>query len=179
MPRRLRVRRSAFLSLEDPVTLETALDARVCSFFSIAQTLLSYTVFFSQGLPMARCINTSMMVSRETIRRENISTSVSISEQCRPVSVTKIRISTSSLLNRFFSSFSRLLHSASTYITRVWLERVQVVGFRSKPSSATVKDMTSGEVTSLEFSYDPKLQLLTPRKPGVSMASEWEIAIRP
>ncbi|GAU89320.1 hypothetical protein RvY_01880 [Ramazzottius varieornatus] len=74
---------------------------------------------------------------------------------------------------------SRLLHSASTYTTRVWLERVQVVGFRSKPSSATVKDVTSGGVTSLEFSYNSKLQLLTLRKTGVSMASEWEITISP
>ncbi|XP_054256929.1 neutral alpha-glucosidase AB-like [Macrosteles quadrilineatus] len=75
--------------------------------------------------------------------------------------------------NQLTSSFALPNHH---YPTKAWLERVVIVGL--PPGTKKAKAVSSdGKSIELETLYDSSLQLLTVRKPGLSMASEWKITL--
>uniref|UniRef100_A0A1B6GNL0 Glucosidase II subunit alpha n=2 Tax=Cuerna arida TaxID=1464854 RepID=A0A1B6GNL0_9HEMI len=75
--------------------------------------------------------------------------------------------------NQLTSSFALPNHH---YPTKAWVERVVIVGLPPGTKKATA--ITSdGKSAELETTYDSALQLLTVRKPGLSLASEWKISL--
>ena len=74
---------------------------------------------------------------------------------------------------------SRAVHSAKTYKTKVWLERIYLAGFKFKPSSIELNELSSGQKKVLEYFYDDKHHVLTIRKPDVNMSREWTMIFRP
>jgi alpha 1,3-glucosidase len=62
------------------------------------------------------------------------------------------------------------------FATRSWLERVMVMGFEAEPKGVKIVTPLDGE-QNLEFWYNDANQVLTLRKPGVNIASEFEIQI--
>jgi len=63
------------------------------------------------------------------------------------------------------------------YETKEWLERVIIVGLDRAPSSVTME--TPAGTSILEFSFDNvhRNHLLTIRKPGVNIASDFSISL--
>jgi len=59
--------------------------------------------------------------------------------------------------------------------TKAWLERVIIVGL--PPGIKKAIATSDGSVAELETAYDSALQLLTVRKPALSLAAEWKISL--
>lgn len=137
IPRRFRVRRSAILSIEDPITLSIALNKT-----GDAQGSL----YLDDGL------------SREHLEGNYFSIKMELKDN---------------ILS------SRAVHSAKTYKTKVWLERIYLAGFKFKPSSIELNELSSGQKKVLEYFYDDKHHVLTIRKPDVNMSREWTMIFRP
>lgn len=75
----------------------------------------------------------------------------------------------------------RAQHSGS-YETKVWLEKVVVVGHNFQPGSIEIHvtgGANAGHRENLDFAYDDTKQILYIRRPGVNLKSESFIVIRP
>jgi len=59
--------------------------------------------------------------------------------------------------------------------TQVWLERVSIYGYASKPNQVVAVQGSSQE--TLEFKYESDRKALVLRKPALNMSKEWKITI--
>lgn len=60
--------------------------------------------------------------------------------------------------------------------SNVWLERVNLYRYPSKPSR--IEAVVANEIgVTLTFKYDPESKLLVIRKPELMMAKNWQIII--
>lgn len=84
------------------------------------------------------------------------------------------------LLRRFSFSGNTLVSSSADpkghLETPVWIERVVIVG-AGRPAAVVLQTKGSPE-SRLSFQHDPKTSVLTLRKPGVNVASDWSIHLR-
>ncbi|MBZ3887883.1 Neutral alpha-glucosidase AB, partial [Sciurus carolinensis] len=84
------------------------------------------------------------------------------------------------LLRHFSFSGNTLVSSSadpkSHFETPVWVERVVIMG-AGKPAAVVLQTKGSPE-NRLSFQYDPETSVLTLRKPGVSVSSDWSIHLR-
>ncbi|XP_068117348.1 neutral alpha-glucosidase AB isoform X2 [Hyperolius riggenbachi] len=71
---------------------------------------------------------------------------------------------------------SSSLDPQGTFETSEWLERVIIIG-SSKPNSITLHQ-PDGSETQLEFEYNSQTSVLTVRKPGVNIASDFTMSLR-
>ncbi|CAJ0961600.1 unnamed protein product [Ranitomeya imitator] len=60
--------------------------------------------------------------------------------------------------------------------TPSWLERVVIIG-ATKPKNITLHQPGGSEV-QLDFDYDAQTSVITVRKPGVNIASDFTISLR-
>ncbi|XP_045153187.1 neutral alpha-glucosidase AB isoform X1 [Echinops telfairi] len=84
------------------------------------------------------------------------------------------------LLRRFSFSGNTLVSSSADsqghFETPVWIERVVIIG-AGKPAAVVLHTKGSPE-SRLSFQHDPETSVLTLRKPGVNVASDWSIHLR-
>ncbi|KAF4519178.1 hypothetical protein B566_EDAN008241 [Ephemera danica] len=70
----------------------------------------------------------------------------------------------------------KFIDTKAHFTTKAWLERVIILGLNSSPSKVMLYNKGIGE-KELQFAYNPNKHLVVLRKPGVSMAEEWSIAL--
>lgn len=66
--------------------------------------------------------------------------------------------------------------NAPIFETKSWLERVIVLGFENEPKAVKIVTPSDGEQT-LDFFHNKNNHVLSIRKPGINIASEFEIQI--
>ncbi|XP_053304771.1 neutral alpha-glucosidase AB isoform X2 [Spea bombifrons] len=71
---------------------------------------------------------------------------------------------------------SRSLDPRGIFETPSWVERVIIIG-ATKPSSITIS-IPGGTTKALEFEYDFNRSVITVRKPGVNIASDFTMSVR-
>ncbi|KAG1665345.1 Neutral alpha-glucosidase AB [Nymphon striatum] len=69
------------------------------------------------------------------------------------------------------------LSKSKQYKTKSWLERVIIIGVKSNPSTIYLNSPTA-KAEPLESSYQPDVEEVVIRKPGVNMAEEWTIFVQ-
>lgn len=72
---------------------------------------------------------------------------------------------------------SRNMNINRSYKSQAWLERVTVLGLRSRPTNVQIENKASGR-KKLEYVYIDDKQVLVIRKPSVKMEDEWVLTIQ-
>ncbi|XP_072023564.1 neutral alpha-glucosidase AB-like isoform X2 [Amphiura filiformis] len=85
------------------------------------------------------------------------------------------------MLYRNFNFLNNVLQSRTIdynvkFTTRSWLERVVIVGLKTKPNAVELSG-TLIDYQKLDFTYTPQSQSLVIRKPGVNMGEDWKITL--
>ena len=70
-----------------------------------------------------------------------------------------------------------MLHAGKSYAAANLIERIEVLGWRGAPPNAVRLSRPVEESRDLEFRVSAETGRLVIRKPGVLMASEWQITI--
>ncbi|XP_018115471.1 neutral alpha-glucosidase AB isoform X1 [Xenopus laevis] len=68
------------------------------------------------------------------------------------------------------------LDPSGVFKTPSWIERIIIIG-ATKPTSITLS-LAGGSESSLEFAYDQPTSVITVRKPGVNIASDFTVSLR-
>ena len=68
------------------------------------------------------------------------------------------------------------MYYVSGLTTSVWLERVLVLGSAPPPTGQATVSSTTG-TTSAQASYDYTTKVITIRRPGVKLDTEWSLNV--